>query len=124
MCTPCVHHEELMSLDIIPNPNSSSRLLLILLDCSRLYHMTSRSHAYLLSLFCCRLIIIILNPNPSPSLSTHSSYNSKHAMIQRREELSDIKCNNTCFKTLGPANSYQISQKYTSILSGPLGIIF
>jgi len=37
--------------------------------------MTSRSHAYLLSFFCCRLIIIILNPNPSPSLSTHSSYN-------------------------------------------------
>ena len=69
MCTPCVHHEEPMSLDVIPNPNSN-------LDCSRLYHMTSRSCAYLLSLFRCRLIIIILNPNPSPSLSTHSSYNS------------------------------------------------
>ena len=38
--------------------------------------MTSRSCAYLLSLFHCRLIIIILNPNPSPSLSTHSSYNT------------------------------------------------
>jgi len=30
-CT-CAHHEEPMSLDIIPNPNSLSRLLLILLD--------------------------------------------------------------------------------------------
>ena len=38
--------------------------------------MTSRSRVYLLSLFCCRLIIIILNPNPSPSLSTLSSHNS------------------------------------------------
>jgi len=38
--------------------------------------MTSRSRVYLLSLFCCRLIIIILNPNPSPSLSTFSSYNT------------------------------------------------
>ena len=32
--------------------------------------------SYLLSLFRCRLIIIILNPNPSLSLSTHSSYNT------------------------------------------------
>jgi len=31
---------------------------------------------FLLSLFCCRLIIIILNPNLSPSLSTLSYYNS------------------------------------------------
>ena len=68
MCTPCAHHEKPLSLDVIPNPNSN-------LDCSKLYHMTSRSRAYLLSLFPCRLIIIILNPNPSPSLSTHSSYN-------------------------------------------------
>jgi len=43
--------------------------------------MTSRSRAYLLSLFCCRLIIIILNPNPSPSLSTHSSYNKYKEQI-------------------------------------------
>ena len=74
-CT-CAHYEELLSLDIISNPNSTSRLLLILLDHSRLYHMTFRSHAYLLSLFHCRLIIIILNPNPSPSLSTLLSYNN------------------------------------------------
>ena len=33
--------------------------------------MTSRSHAYLLSLFCCRLIIIILNPNPKVCPHTH-----------------------------------------------------
>ena len=32
MCAPCVHYEELMSLNVIPNPNSSSRLLSILLD--------------------------------------------------------------------------------------------
>ena len=61
-------------LTLIQTPLDPSRLL-VLLDRSRLYHMTSRSRAYLLSLFCCRLIIIILNPNPSPSLSTHSSYN-------------------------------------------------
>jgi len=59
-----------------------SRLFPILLDHSRLYHMTSRSRAYLLYLFShCRLIIITTiytcpNPNPSPSLSTRSSYNS------------------------------------------------
>jgi len=45
----------------------------------------------------------------------------KHAVIQRRKELSDIKCNNTCFKTLGLASSNQMSQKYTSILRRPLG---
>jgi len=59
-----------------------SRLFLILPDCSSLCHMTSRSRAYLLSLFCCRLIIITTiytcpNSNPSPSLSTRSSYNRK-----------------------------------------------
>ena len=43
MCTPCVHHEEPMPLDVISNPNSISRLFPILPDCSRLYHMTSRS---------------------------------------------------------------------------------
>ena len=45
--------------------------------------MTSKLHAYLLSLFHCRLIIIILNPNPnpSPSLSTLLSYNIKEYRI-------------------------------------------
>ena len=48
--TICVHHEELMFLDVIPNPNSFQTLsnpsrLLVLPDHSRLYHMTSRSHA-------------------------------------------------------------------------------
>jgi len=79
-CT-CAHHVytmrnpcPLMSLlTLIP-----SRLFPILLDCSRLYHMTSRSCTYLLSH--CRLIIITTiytcpNPNPSPSLSILSSYN-------------------------------------------------
>jgi len=32
MCTPCVYYEEPMSLDIISNPNSYSRLFPILLD--------------------------------------------------------------------------------------------
>ena len=32
MHTPCVHHEEPLSLDITPNPNFYSRLFLILLD--------------------------------------------------------------------------------------------
>ena len=59
-----------------------SRLFPILLDHYRLYHMTSRSRAYLLYLFShCRLIIITTiytcpNPNPSPSLSTCSIYNT------------------------------------------------
>jgi len=74
----CAHHVYTMrnhcplmsSLTLTP-----SRIFPILLDCSRLCHMTFRSRAYLLSLFHCRLIIIILNSNPSPSLSTHSSYN-------------------------------------------------
>ena len=30
--SPCIHHEELLSLDVISNPNSYSRLFLILLD--------------------------------------------------------------------------------------------
>jgi len=87
MYTLCVYHEELMSLDVTPNPNSFSRLLLILLDPKSFqtaldfHHMTSRSRAYHLSLFHCRLIIIILNPNPSPSLSTLSSYNTNIILI-------------------------------------------
>ena len=50
MHTLCVYHEEPMSLDITPNPNSFQTLLnpsrpLVLLDHSRLCHMTSRSCA-------------------------------------------------------------------------------
>ena len=79
LCYTCAHHVYTMrnpcpltsSLTLTP-----SRLFLILLDHSSLCHMTSRSCAYLLSLFHCRLIIIILNPNPSPSLSTYLSYNT------------------------------------------------
>ena len=76
-CT-CAHHMYTMRnpypLTSSPNPNSISRL----------YHMTSRSHAYLLYLFFhCRLIIITTiytcpNPNPSPSLSTLLSYNTQN----------------------------------------------
>ena len=52
--TLCVHHEEPMSLDITPNPNSYSRLFPILLDpksfqttldYSSFYHMISRLYA-------------------------------------------------------------------------------
>ena len=43
--------------------------------------MTSRSHVYLPSLFCCRLIIIILNPNLSSSLSILSFYNSSTSLL-------------------------------------------
>jgi len=32
LCCTCAHHEEPMSLDVIPNPNSLSRLFPILLD--------------------------------------------------------------------------------------------
>ena len=32
MYTPCVHHEKPLSLDVTPNPNSYSRLFLILLN--------------------------------------------------------------------------------------------
>ena len=48
MYTPYVYHEELMSLNVIPNPNSSldsSQFFQTALDYSSLYHMTSRSCA-------------------------------------------------------------------------------
>ena len=52
-CT-CAHYVYTMRnpclLTSSPNPNSISRLFPILLDHSRLYHMTSRSCAYLLTL--------------------------------------------------------------------------
>ena len=80
-CT-CVYHVYTMknsclltsslTLTLLWTFSDPSRLL-VLPDCSRLCYITSRSRAYLLSLFPCRLIIIILNPNPSPSLSTLSS---------------------------------------------------
>ena len=60
LCYTCAHHVYTMRnpcpLTSLLTLNSS-RLFPILLDHSRLYHMTSRSCAYLLSLFCCRLII-------------------------------------------------------------------
>ena len=65
----------LLTLTPIQTPLNPSRLQ-VLPDRSRLYYITSRSRAYLLSLFHCRLIIIILNPNLSLSLSTLSYYNS------------------------------------------------
>jgi len=87
-CT-CAHHVYTMrnpcpltSLLTLKTPLDPSRPL-VLLDRSRLYHITSRSRVYLLYLFSrCRLIIITTiytcpNPNPSLSLSTHLSYNSE-----------------------------------------------
>ena len=60
--------------------NPCPLMLLLTLTPSRLCHMTSRSCAYLLSLFHCRLIIITTiytcpNPNPSPSLFISLRYN-------------------------------------------------
>jgi len=87
LCCTCTHHVYTMrnSCPLMSSLTlSPSRLFPILLDSksfqtvldySNFYHMNSRSHVYLLSLFHCRLIIIILNPNPSPSLFTLSSYN-------------------------------------------------
>jgi len=61
-CT-CAHHEEPMSLDIIPNPNSLSRLFPILLD-SKSFQTALDSITWLpghvLSIHC-RLIITILS---------------------------------------------------------------
>src|SRR5215471_2386104 len=41
-------------------------------------------------------------------------------MVERRKKLSNVKSNNTCFKSFGPASTNNVSKKYTSILSGPL----
>ena len=91
MCTPCVHHEELLSLDVTSNPIFLSRLFPILLDLksfqtaldsSRPMSMWLPGHvpiSYLSSH--CRLIIIILNPNPSSSLSILSYYNRKDIIV-------------------------------------------
>ena len=91
MCTPCVHHEEPLSLDVIPNPISISRLFLILLDSqsfqtaldySSLYHMTSRSRAlYPLQTNKILSYLCPANPNPSQSLSTLLSYNTSLSFI-------------------------------------------
>ena len=82
MCTPCVYHKKPMSLDVTPNPNSFQTLPnpsrpLVLLDRSRLYHMTSRSRA-LPPLQTNNITIYLCpaNPNPSQSLSALSSYNT------------------------------------------------
>ena len=89
MCTPCVHHEEPMSLDVTPNPISNSKLFPILLDPKSFQtalDYSSLSHDFqvtCLSLTLCPLqtnkILSNLcpaNPNPSQSLSTRSSYNT------------------------------------------------
>ena len=52
--------------------------------------MTSRSRAYLLSLFYCKLIIIILSPNLSPSLSTLSYYNTNFTKLAEASDLSNV----------------------------------
>ena len=75
MCTPCVYHEEPLSLDIISNPNSN-------LDCSRLYHMTSRSRA-LLPLQTNKILSYLCPANPSQSLSTLSFYNIYYQQLKQ-----------------------------------------
>ena len=88
MCILCVHHEELLFLDITPNPNSISRLFPILLDpksfqtalnSSRPMSIWLPGHmpiSYLSSH--CRLIITttmsLLCPNPNPRVSSIANH--------------------------------------------------
>ena len=106
-CT-CAHHVYTMrnpcpltsslTLTLIQTSLNPSRPL-VLPDHSRLYHMTSQSRAYLLSFFRCRLIIIILNP--SPSLSTHSSYNIHDLWFKQF-----FVCQECCFPLISFFNLY------------------
>ena len=77
-----------MSLDVIPNPNSLSKLFPILLDPKSFQTALDSvtwlpghvSISYISSPIVDLIIITTIytcpNPNPSPSLSTHSSYNT------------------------------------------------
>ena len=82
MHAPCVHHEELMSLDIISNPNSFQTLLdpsrpLVLLDHSRLCHMTSRSHALFPLQTNNNTTVLFLSTNPNPKVCPHTCFITK-----------------------------------------------
>ena len=45
---------------------------------------------------------------------------SKHTVVKRREELCNVKGDNTSLKALGPARANQVGKKETSIFSRPL----
>ena len=88
MYAPCVHHEEPLSLDIIPNPNSFQTLPdpsrpLVFPDHSKLCHMTSRSRAlHPLQTNNHTIYLCPANPNPSQSLFILLSYNNIHSNPQ------------------------------------------
>ena len=81
MCAPCVHHEEPLSLDIIPNPNSFQNLP----DLSRLFQPLSHA-LHLLQTNNNTIYLCPANPNPSQSLSTLSSYNNKDKNNQEKDK--------------------------------------
>ena len=83
MHTPCVYHEEPLSLDVTPNPNSYSRLFLILLDPKSFQTVLDSitwlpGHVPIFYPFVhCRLIITkVLTLTLVQSLSTLSYYNT------------------------------------------------
>ena len=45
---------------------------------------------------------------------------SKHAVVEGREKLCNVKGDDTSLEALGPARVNQVSKKKTSIFSGPL----
>ena len=45
---------------------------------------------------------------------------SKHTVIERKEELCNVKGNHTSLEALGPARANQVGEKETSIFSRPL----
>ena len=45
---------------------------------------------------------------------------SKHTVIERREELCNVKGDDTSLEALGPARANQVSKEETSIFSRPL----
>ena len=71
MCVPCVHHEEPLFLDVIPNPNSFQTLS----DPSRPFQPLSHA-LHPLQINNNTIYLCPANPNPSQSLSTLSSYNT------------------------------------------------
>ena len=69
--------------------------------------MTSRSRAYLLSLFRCRLIINYCpNPNPTQSLSTLSSYNRYMTWKSDTKLVAWVSLDAGIHSDLSPVSSY------------------
>ena len=82
MCASCIHHEELLSFDTTPNPNSFSRLFLILIDHSRLlqvYNIISYDFLVTCPYLSSRRLIIItrvltLTLNICPHFPSYNSF--------------------------------------------------